>query len=113
MIKIAKHDKPFDIDDIAKTPCFRCGKLSYSQWQICSDNRKFRPLCFSCDMELNKLVLDFMHFPDAEDLYEKYLILKILEYREDRGEFPAGYLSPEEEEELDKIFKERKDVNEA
>jgi hypothetical protein len=68
--------KPYLESEINKLPCFRCGKLSSYQWNICADE-KYHPVCSDCDIGLNKLVLDFMDFHNKEQLLEKYIESKL------------------------------------
>lgn len=63
---------PFTNEEIVKEKCFRCGEPASTQWQICSDGNKYRPLCLKCDVELNELVLRWMGFPDAKRKLAKY-----------------------------------------
>ena len=67
---------PYTEKGIRRLKCFRCGKPARTQWEICSDNNTYRPLCLRCDYELNKTVLEFMGFDDTEkklELYKQYL----------------------------------------
>lgn len=64
--------KPYTEEEISSKPCFRCGKKSYYQWNICADG-KYHPVCKECDIELNKLVLDFMGFKHKKALLRKYI----------------------------------------
>jgi hypothetical protein len=52
--------KPYTYEIIMKQPCWRCGKPSFYQWQICSDSNIYRPLCPECDIGMQHLVLDYM-----------------------------------------------------
>lgn len=65
--------KPYTMCGILRMKCFRCGKPAKYQWQICSDGNVYRPICEECDIELNKLVLQFMGFPDWEEKIDKYI----------------------------------------
>jgi hypothetical protein len=69
-----KHGRkePYTVIGIKRLPCFRCGKKAIHQWQICSDDRLFRPLCLPCDIELNELVLRWAGFEDWEEKIERY-----------------------------------------
>jgi hypothetical protein len=58
--------KPYTQIGIKRLKCFRCGAQAKYQWQICSDENTFRPVCKVCDIELNELVLRFMRFPEEE-----------------------------------------------
>ena len=68
--------KPYTEAGIRRVPCFRCGRPSKCQWQVCADNNVYRPICKECDIALNTLVLMFMRDPDrAQKLvaYQKRL----------------------------------------
>ncbi|MBW3630997.1 MAG: hypothetical protein KY464_17120 [Gemmatimonadetes bacterium] len=43
------------------------------QWQICADDRVFRPLCLDCDIELNRMVLKWVGFADAAEKLARYV----------------------------------------
>jgi late competence protein required for DNA uptake (superfamily II DNA/RNA helicase) len=64
--------RPYTVTGIGRVKCFRCGNKASQQWQICSDNNYYRPVCISCDIELNKLVLQFMGFENWEEKLDKY-----------------------------------------
>lgn len=64
--------KPYTANGIKRKKCFRCGKPAKYQWQICSDGNQYRPICEECDIELNKMVLQFMGFPDWKEKLEAY-----------------------------------------
>lgn len=57
---------PYTSLGIKRLPCTRCGAKANSQWQVCADARLYRPLCTSCDVDLNRMVLFWMNDPDAE-----------------------------------------------
>lgn len=65
--------EPYTQIGIRRLKCFRCGSPAQFQWQICSDGNQYRPICLNCDIELNKLVLQFMGFPDWEEKLTKYI----------------------------------------
>lgn len=65
--------KPYTAIGIKRKKCFRCGKPAHAQWQLCSDGNQYRPLCLGCDIELNKLVLDWMRFKDVDSKIETYI----------------------------------------
>ena len=71
--KLHGRSKPYTQIGIERLPCFRCGSPSYHQWQICADNNLFRPVCDKCDIELNKLVLEWMGFDDAQEKLIDYI----------------------------------------
>lgn len=66
--------KPYTSIGISRIPCFKCGKTAFHQWQICSDNNIYRPLCLECDIELNEFVLKWMGFEDADEKILKYML---------------------------------------
>lgn len=57
---------PYSAIGIRRLPCFRCGQKATHQWNICADEGLYRPVCFGCDIALNRLVLRWMRFPDEE-----------------------------------------------
>lgn len=63
---------PYTQIGISRLKCFRCGEKAIEQWQICSDNNIYRPICLKCDIELNELVLNFMGFHDIAKKMEAY-----------------------------------------
>ena len=65
--------KPYTEQGIKRKKCFRCNNRAVHQWQICSDNNQYRPICLDCDFALNKLVLQWMGFSDWERKYESYV----------------------------------------
>jgi len=69
--------QPYTEIGIRRIPCYRCGKTAVFQWQACADNRLFRPLCTSCDVDLNRLVLEWMGDPQANQKMDAY-VQKIL-----------------------------------
>ncbi len=64
--------KPYTQIGIARIPCVRCGEKAHHQWQVCADNRIYRPLCLSCDFKLNRLVLKWANDPDWKEKCEAY-----------------------------------------
>ena len=67
--------KPYTDRGIKRVPCFRCGRPSMQQWQICALNNIYKGLCRGCDIELNMMVLQFMKIPEKEidSLIDKYI----------------------------------------
>lgn len=63
---------PFTEEEIAQAKCFRCGAPAFSQWNICADGGKYRPLCKECDVALNDMVLRWMGFSNAKQKITKY-----------------------------------------
>lgn len=58
--------RPYTEIGIRRLNCFRCGKQAHTQWQICADKNQYRPICLFCDIDLNRMVLEFMRDPDVE-----------------------------------------------
>lgn len=83
---------PYSAIGISRLKCFRhgCKNRAVFQWNICSDGNVFRPICISCDIALNRTVLEFMGFPDAKQKGDVYEALKRAEYGEDRP-YPRLY----------------------
>lgn len=65
-----KH--PYTETGIKRLKCLRCGEQASSQWNICSLDGAYFPICRECDIKLNKLVLKFMRFQDWKDKIERY-----------------------------------------
>lgn len=66
------RSKPYTSQGIRRLPCCRCGSPSRFQWQMCADNRLFRPLCLECDVALNKLILTWLGDPEVEEKINNY-----------------------------------------
>lgn len=65
--------KPYSMVGISRLPCSRCGaKPSVHQWQICSDGNLYRPLCLACDIDLQRVVLEWIGDPDCAEKVERY-----------------------------------------
>ena len=67
---------PYTEIGIKRLKCFRCSNPATFQWQICSDNNIFRPICLECDIALNETVLKFMKFNNWKEKIEQYKISK-------------------------------------
>lgn len=67
-----RRKNPYSKTGLKRLKCVRCGKPASVQWQICSDGNNYRPLCDECDIDLNRLVLEWANHPAAIDLIEKY-----------------------------------------
>jgi hypothetical protein len=64
--------EPILEEEISKMSCVRCGAQAVYQWQICSEGNNYRPICLPCDIGLNKLALEYMRHPNADELMEAY-----------------------------------------
>jgi len=74
--------KPYTEIGIKRMLCFRCKKKAHTQWQICADGNQWRPICVMCDIDLNRLVLEFMRDKDVERkmaIYESDVLQPILQ----------------------------------
>lgn len=65
--------QPYPALGIRRLPCFRCGNPATYQWSICSDGNIQRPLCVTCDVDLNDHVLQWAGDPDAKAKLEAYV----------------------------------------
>jgi len=77
-----KRKTPYTENGIKRLCCARCGEPADCQWQICSDDRLFRPLCKTCDVLLNALVLAWVGHPEAENLIARYALSKSVSLNE-------------------------------
>ena len=64
--------EPYTEIGVRRLGCIRCGKAARFRWNICSDGNRFRPLCLDCDVDLNRMVLEWMRHPEAQDLADRY-----------------------------------------
>jgi len=71
-----RRKKPYTEVGIRRLLCIRCSAAAAFQWQICSDQNNYRPICTACDVALNALVLEWMRHPEAKELADKYDIAK-------------------------------------
>ena len=65
--------KPYTERGIRRVPCKRCGRPSRQQWQICSLNNAYFGACDNCDVELNRLVLEFFQIPNRKRIIGAYV----------------------------------------
>jgi hypothetical protein len=72
-----RRAQPFTERGVRRLSCIRCAEPAEFQWQICSDGNNYRPLCASCDVDLNRLVLEWMGHPQADDLACRYAEQKL------------------------------------
>jgi len=64
--------KPYTEIGIRRVPCSRCGKPSTAQWKICANGNRYAGVCTDCDIEMNRLILQFMRVPHRGKLLAKY-----------------------------------------
>ena len=67
-----RRKEPYTELGLKKFGCIRCGCPATTQWQICSDGNNYRPLCTSCDIRLNEMVLKWMDHPKWAEKINQY-----------------------------------------
>lgn len=65
--------QPYTEIGITRLSCQRCGGKAEHQWQVCANDNRYLPICIDCDIELNRLALEFMKMPNVEQLMMKYI----------------------------------------
>jgi hypothetical protein len=68
----AGRSEPYTEIGIRRMKCIRCGSPSRFSWAICADGNVHRPLCVSCDVSLNRMVLEWAGDPDVEKKMTAY-----------------------------------------
>lgn len=68
---------PYTQIGIARLQCIRCGGVPSEQWSACADRNNWRPLCIECDVELNRLVLEWMGHPRSKEAMDEYVRRKL------------------------------------
>lgn len=63
---------PYTEAGISRIPCIHCGEPSRQQWQVCANANQYVGVCNKCDLELNRIMLDFMDIPNREELFQRY-----------------------------------------
>jgi len=66
--------KPYTEKGIKRVPCLRCKKPSTQQWQVCSLENRYVGICTECDIELNRVVLEFMKVKGAKRILGAYTV---------------------------------------
>lgn len=66
--------RPYANFELEDQDCFRCSLPAETQWQVCADGNTYRPLCRSCDLALNSLVLEWMGHPERDHLMAQYTV---------------------------------------
>jgi hypothetical protein len=69
---LAGRRKPYTQIGIGRVPCSRCGQPSVHQWQVCANGNRWLGVCLDCDIELNRVALEFMRVPSAAELLSAY-----------------------------------------
>lgn len=76
----AGRKQPYTEKGIKRMSCVRCGERAMFQWSACADGNLWRPICLTCDVELNRMVLKWMGDPAHKvkcDAYEKTKLLSL------------------------------------
>lgn len=90
MASFAGRRQPYTQIGIRRVPCRRCGAPSFHQWQVCANGNRWLGVCEPCDLELNRLALEFMRVPNAEALLAAYADAERSEVTETGGEVRPG-----------------------
>lgn len=64
--------RPYTEIGIRRLACTRCAEPARYQWQCCANDNRWLPLCAACDIELNRVAMDFMRVANAEALLVRY-----------------------------------------
>ena len=64
--------KPYTTIGIRRVPCAKCGKPSVHQWQVCAMGNQWFGVCQDCDIELNRLAVEFMRIQDGKAVMARY-----------------------------------------
>lgn len=64
--------KPYTERGISRVSCIKCGQPSKYQWSICSNKNRNLAVCIGCDIELNKIFLNFANFSNKKELLQTY-----------------------------------------
>lgn len=65
--------KPYTASGIRRLKCQRCGERAYAQWDCCANDNLKVPVCLDCDIELNRLALEFFRIPERVMLLAIYI----------------------------------------
>ena len=66
MRRAGRKSRPYSNSEIRSLLCVRCGSPALTQWRVCADDNTWRPICWPCDVELNRMVLEWMRDPGVE-----------------------------------------------
>lgn len=61
---------------LKRVACVHCGAPSAAQWSLrpCAiGTTGWYPLCIACDVDLNRLVMQFLRLPDAAERLAAYV----------------------------------------
>ena len=71
-MKFIGRRKPYTEIGIGRKKCNRCGAPAVHQWNCCANGNRYVPLCLECDVELNRLAVEFMRLPGGKKLMRRY-----------------------------------------
>ena len=85
------RSKPYTEIGIRRVPCAVSGCVSRAeyQWQCCANSNLWMPLCAEHDVDLNRLVLDWMGHPERETISWQRIAQK-LESKQIDDQFNRG-----------------------
>lgn len=71
----ARGRPQYSAEGIRRLMCSRagCGRRSHASWGACADENVQRPLCAECDVEVNRIMLDWIGDPDADEKMAAYV----------------------------------------
>lgn len=69
-----RKSPPYTIPGIERLMCSRrgCGRRAHATWAGCADGNIFRPLCPECDVELNRVAMEWWGDPEWEPKIVEY-----------------------------------------
>ncbi len=76
MNKYVGRKKPYTEIGIRRLKCRRCGKKCVAQWSACANNMQYIPMCLDCDIEINRMVLEYFNIPNRKLLMKEYIVRK-------------------------------------
>lgn len=70
---------PYSEIGIRRIKCIRpgCPNRAEYQWQACADNGTYRPMCTTCDVKVNAIVLRFLKPPGWRANIKRYGATKL------------------------------------
>lgn len=77
-MKYHGRKEPYTERGISRIPCVRCGEPSKYQWSICANRGRNLGVCPKCDIELNRIFLDFANFANKQELLDAYKVRVIV-----------------------------------
>lgn len=92
--------KPYTERGIRRVPCVKCGQKSKYQWSICANKNRSLGVCTDCDIELNRIFLEFANFPNKDELLQAYAESKKDTQRDTRKDAKTAKRSQKERNRL-------------